>query len=91
MVLDAPNVLGSRSGAAWVHLGLGPETLLGDFWPLLAGPGRSKIGPGAVFGRLRAVLSASQRFPVMVLSAQNRPRSKFHRFFIDFGGFLVDF
>ena len=58
-VLDAPNALGHRSGAVRERLGSVPGTFLDGSWPLLARPGRPKIGLGAIFGRPRAVPSAS--------------------------------
>ena len=90
MMLGVQNALGQRASAAQVRRGPGPETLLEDSRPLLARRGRSKIVPGAAFGRLGAILSVSRRLPGTALSAQNRPRPKFHRFFVDFGRFLHD-
>ena len=91
MVLDAPNALGHCSGAVRERLRGGPGTLLDVSWPLLARPGRLKIGLWAAFGRPQTVPSASGRVPETVLSAQNGPRSIFHKFWFDLARFFVDF
>ena len=91
MVLDAPNALGHCSGVVRQRLRGGPGTLLDVCWPLLARPGRLKIGLWATFGRPQAVLSASGRVPKTVLSAQNGPTSIFHRFSVDLARIFVDF
>ena len=66
-------------------------TLLDGSWPLLARPGRRKIGFGAAFGCPKAVQSASGRVPEAAWGAQNGPRSIFHRFGVDLGWIFVDF
>ena len=91
MVLDAPNAVGHSSGAVRGRLRSGPGTLLDVSWPLLARPGRLKIGLWAAFGRPQTVPSASRRVPETASSAQNRPRAIFQRFFDDLARFFVDF
>ena len=91
MVLDAPNALGHCSGVVRERLRGGPGTLLDVCWPLLARPGRLKIGLWAAFGHPQTVPSASGRVPETVLSAQNGPRPIFRQFLIDLATFFVDF
>ena len=91
MVLDALNALGHCSGAVRERLRDGPRTLLDVSWPLLARPGRLKIGLWAAFGRPQAVPSASGCVPETALSAQNGPRSTFRRFLVDLARIFEDF
>ena len=100
---DAFEAARCSAGARTAHReGLGassgcPARLLDGSWPLLARPGRPKIGFGPAFGRPKAVPSASGRVPETALGAQNGPRSIFRRFWVDLGwiivgfGFFVDF
>ena len=69
----------------------GQGTLLDGSWPLLARPGRPKIGFGAALGRPKTVPSASGCVPEAALGTPNGPRSTFCRFGIDLGWIFVDF
>ena len=91
MVLDAPNALGHCTGAFRERLRDGPGTLLDVSWPLLARPGRLKIGLWAAFGRPQAVPSAPGRVPKTALSAQDGLRSIFRQFLVDLAKIFVDF
>ena len=90
-VLGTPDALGQRSGVVQDRLGTGLGMLLDGARALLACPGRPKIGPRVFFWRPSPFWSASWRVPQMALSAQERPRPKFHRFFTDFRRFFVHF
>ena len=89
--LDAPIALGRRFGTVRGRLGTRSGALLDRLRPLWTRPGRLKIAPRAVFGRPELVPSASRRVPETALSAQNRPRSNFRRFWLDFRRFSNDF
>ena len=89
--LGAALALGRLTGRILECLRAGPGTLLDGSWPLLARPGRPKIGFGAAFGRPRAVPSASGRVPEAALGTQHVPRSIFRRFGVDFEWIFVDF
>ena len=89
-VFGAPNALGQHSVVVWDRLGTGPGTFLDGSWALLARRGRPRIGPGVAFCRPGPFLSASWRVPETALSAQNRPRPNFQRFFIDLDRFFID-
>ena len=58
---------------------------------LLARSRCSKIGPAAFFWRPGSILGASRCVSETALSAQNRPRSILHRFFMDFASIFVNF
>ena len=89
--LGAALALGRLTGRILECLRAGPGTLLDGSWPLLARPGRPKIGFGAAFGCPKAIPSASGRVPETALGAQNGPRSIFRRFGMDFRQFWNEF
>ena len=66
-------------------------TLLDGSWPLLARPGRPKIGFGTEFGRPKTVLSASGCIPKTALGARNGPRSIFRSIWLSFSWIFVRF
>ena len=68
----------------------GPGKLLDISWPLLARPGRPKIGFEAAFGRSKTVPSASGRVPETVLGAQNGSTPILRRFWIGLGWIFVE-
>ena len=49
------------------------------------------IGPATFFWQSGSIPSASRCVYEMASSAQNRPRSNLHRFFLDFASIFVDF
>ena len=90
IMLGAPNVLGRHSRVVQDCLGTDLRRLLDDSRVFLVRPGHPKIGPGAIFWRPAPFPSASRRVPETALSAQNRPRPNFQRFFIDLDRFFID-
>ena len=88
---SAALALGRLTGRVLERLRGGPGTLWDGSWPLLARPGRPKIGFGAAFGCPKAVPSASGRVPEMALGARSGPRSIFRRSGVDFAWIFVDF
>ena len=87
----APHAHRRCSGRARERLGTVPGMLLGDSRSLLARPGRPKIQSRLALARPGAVPNTSRRIPETVLSAQNRLRAIFRRFFIDLARFCIDF
>ena len=84
---DAFEAARCSAGARTAHReGLGassgcPARLLDGSWPLLARPGRPKIGFGAAFGRPKAVPSGSGRVSETAWALETAQ----DRFFVDFG------
>ena len=71
--LHAALALGRLTGSVLERLLGGPGTLLDGSWPLLALPGRPKIGFGSAFRCPKSVPNASGRIPETALCAQTGP------------------